>query len=113
MNSTLVAFFMLLIATVSAKHIESRWPYIEFQGNAEDVSTRSAEGDESQEAQKRLIEFKRIIEFKRDLEKDMSDLDLYIEKILDLKKMYQGHRNAKRPSIISGTRSIHGTRSFN
>ncbi len=109
MNSTLIPVLLLFIGSVSAKHIETAWPFIEL---SEDVSTRSIDSDESLNNQKRLIEFKRIVEFKRDLEQDIYDLDLYLDKILNLKK-YKGRQAVKRPSIISGTRSIHGTRSFN
>ena len=113
MNSALIPLLIVAIAAVSAKHIEPSWPYIELQ-SIEDMATPAAsESDDSQEAQKRLIEFKRFVEFKRDIENDLSDLDLYITRILNLKKMAKSHQAAKRPSIISGTRSIHGTRSFN
>ena len=110
MNGKILTCFLLftIMASLSVKSIEA-------DDLAEYVNTD--EGDE----QKRLIEFKRIIDFKRDIEDELKEIATYQERLEELRSLLANNHDhmgqdkgmrSKRPSVYSGTRSMHGTRSI-
>lgn len=113
MNKSILYCFILFSIMVSlrAKHISSD-SLIPFMMDASDEDVNL--GQESSGPQKRFIEFKRIIDFKRELKDELDSISQYEQQLAQLNKLLnQEDSRHKRPSISSGTRAIHGTRSFN